>query len=83
MMATVFDRAVRELVREALAIERADQNFRSPSYEAFVKRLWTDQEGRSLHGLPPEVFTRAVKEAHERFNKITGGHDTPLAGAGK
>jgi len=69
-MVTVFDMAVHSLTREAFTLARDNEHFRTATYAEFQIALW--KQDRSMFGLPPEVFMRAMKEAHQRMLKHYG-----------
>ena len=63
---TVFEQVVIKLARAGHGIARQDPTFYSVDYDVFAHRVWDQQ---SMHGLPPEVFVRALKAA---YVEVTG-----------
>lgn len=63
----MFDAAVIKLVKAAREIARDDNNFNAVSYDGFMRVMWTENTTGSMHGLPADVFVRALKEAYYQF----------------
>ena len=76
-MATVYDMAVRKLVKQALARARLEPGLRRLDYDAFDRVMWPpDGESFRRFGLPVEVLKRAMKEAHRQVHELISGEDT-------
>jgi len=72
--------AVRNLMQDALDIAKINPNFRTSDFDTFERVLWTENSGRSMYGLPPTVFKRALKEAHRQITELATGMSTKIAG---